>query len=150
METCFNEENIMRCLAEMKTQLLEMNPIKINEDISWIKSINCKSGVYIFLNKGTPYYVGESANVGKRMIDFTRTRNHTLRRRIGSKVFANEPGFEKASSTKGFSVEIERKITTWCCDNLEVVFLEVKFGRKELEEYLIDEFRTDQKSKRKP
>ncbi|MBU0905237.1 MAG: GIY-YIG nuclease family protein [Firmicutes bacterium] len=60
------------------------------------------AGVYFVWEDDTVIYVGESANIQKRMSDLQRTRNHTLRRKIGKELFSKHELYSEASSKDGY------------------------------------------------
>lgn len=84
-------------------------------------------------------YVGETGKISGRMRDMCDTRHHTVRRSIGSSLFPHVEGYEKASSKKKHPDHIEAMITKKML-GLEICAFPVKFGRKELEEYILEKY----------
>jgi len=85
-------------------------------------------------------YIGESGNLQKRHKDLFRTQNHTFRRSFGNELFKDKTivGNYVRNSREKFSPELETILTA---EMNSLLFIEypVFFGRKELEEYLIDQ-----------
>ena len=91
--------------------------------------------------EGEIRYVGETGNIYKRMKDLLKTYNHTFRRSLGKKHYSNEKDYFKASSSKKFSDRIEAELDDYMFKNCEVSFLDVRLGRKELEEFIQDKYK---------
>lgn len=62
------------------------------------------------------------------------TRNHTLRRSLGTRLFSDRVGFSKASSKQRFCDAIEAELNQYISTSLTLSFIPVELGRKELEE----------------
>ena len=90
--------------------------------------------VYIIRNDDEIVYVGETKNIRERMCNLKNTKNHSVRRNIGHKIFNNEPNFKKATAFNGFNPDKENRLNEWICKNLTISFVELDLGRKELEE----------------
>ncbi len=93
-------------------------------------------GVYCIWEGTKLRYVGETKDLYERMNHIKQTRHHTARRTVGRIYFNAEPGYEPASSKKAFPPHIEEKLDIYISLNLRISFIEVRFGRKELEEYV--------------
>lgn len=70
------------------------------------------------------------------MTDVLNTKNHTIRRNIGSTRFSEHPGFESASAFKSFPADIEVLLNEVIAKHLTLSYILVDLGRKELEERL--------------
>lgn len=127
----FNLENSL--INESKRQKIDLTK-------EWADNFPQSAGVYILREGDEIIYVGESGFLSGRMKDILDTRNHSLRRRIGSLNFSNVLGFEKASSRKKFIDEIELMIDNYLKEKMEISYLEVPLGRKELEERIIEKY----------
>jgi hypothetical protein len=101
---------------------------------AWASNFPSTPGVYIFWDKKTVIYVGETGNLKGRMKDMIDTRNHTLRRSLGKKLFSSSKGFQPATARLKFIDTIENMLNTHIKQNLTVCCLPVSLGRKELEE----------------
>lgn len=99
-------------------------------DRNWRSNIPKRPGVYVIrrarVRKG-PVYVGETSNLFERMRDLGSWRNHTFTRQI-----KNQNGFRKPT-----------RIRDHISKNYRVSFTVVSFGRKEVEESLVDYWHTD-------
>lgn len=91
---------------------------------TWALTIPDAPGVYVLweLSSGAPIYVGETASLAGRAADFGRYVNHSARRKLAAKFNLDR------------SRELE--ISTTIRDRYRLSFVELHFGRKELEEYL--------------
>lgn len=74
-----------------------------------------------------PVYVGETANLYERMKDLASWQNHTFTRKIKKR-----HRFRRPSQAREF-----------IRDHYRVTFIPVSFGRKEIEEHLVQHWRTD-------
>lgn len=72
------------------------------------------------------------------MTDILNTKNHSVRRNLGSTHYSQFPTYEKASSRKSFSDDIEKMLNDRISHNLTMSYILVNLGRKELEERLFD------------
>ena len=104
----------------------------------WTKQFEKLKGVYFIFEKGEMKYVGETGSLNGRMVDLLNTKNHTLRRSIGERLFFNETGYMKASSNQSFNPQIEKMLIKYIEENLTVSCLPIEIGRKEFEEWIIE------------
>lgn len=95
------------------------------------------AGVYFLWENASIIYVGESANIQKRMLDLQRTRNHTLRRKIGRELFSKHELYSEASSKDNYHKVIEDAINSYAIEKITVSYLPLVVGRKEVESYFI-------------
>jgi len=71
------------------------------------------------------------------MKDLIDTRNHTIRRTIGIKLYSSRPDYTKPSAKTRFCDVIEAELNSYISSNLTLSFIQVDLGRKELEEKFI-------------
>ena len=90
--------------------------------------------IYALFESEKLIYIGETGDLQKRMCDITRTVNHSFRKQIGHRKFMGE------KSSKKFLPEIEVLLDKYFDEELYITFIEVNFGRLEIETYLIDKF----------
>lgn len=128
-------------LAKLENELLHGNWQIVENSIGWAEQFQSVSGVYAVKEEGIICYVGESGNIKKRMQDLLDTRNHSLRRTIGSLRFAGKEGYEMATPSRKFPPQFEEELNRIFEDNFEVSAIEVPIGRKELEERLIEKLK---------
>ena len=124
-------------LLKLEHKLLiesERKPIELTRD--WANSFPNQSAVYLFREEGEICYVGESGSIRGRMNDVLNTKNHTVRRNLGSNHYSEHPSYEKATSKKSFADEIELMLNDRIKKHLTLSYIVVDLGRKELEERL--------------
>ena len=127
--------NTEQYLKNLKSQLLKdenFKPLLLTK--GWAKGIPSKPGVYALKNGNDLVYVGETGNLKGRMNDMMDSRHHTVRRTLGERNFSNHIKFFKATSKSKFDFEIEELLNNYMAANLQIAYLEVSLGRKELEE----------------
>lgn len=108
---------------------------------NWAEKFESVAGVYAVREEGEICYFGETGNIKKRMRDLLDTRNHSLRRTIGSAKFAGQKGYENATPSQKFPPIFEEELDRIFEDNFEVSAIAVPIGRKELEERLIEKYK---------
>lgn len=117
---------------EIERLLLSNKKIKFSFDKNWSNNFTKSAGLYGVFNKEELLYVGESASIKERMKEIKRTINHSFRKKLGKHLYNN------AILTKGkFDLEIEKLLNDFYLTNIYISFIEVEFGRKEIEEELI-------------
>lgn len=104
----------------------------------WAKQFDKLRGVYFIFEMDELKYVGETGSLKGRMSDLLNTRNHTLRRSIGERMFLKEKGYQKANSKQSYIPPIEKKLNDYIEANLSVSCLPLEIGRKEFEEWVIE------------
>jgi hypothetical protein len=104
----------------------------------WTRQFEKLKGVYFIFEKEDLKYVGETGSLNGRMGDLLNTKNHTLRRSIGERLFSKEKGYQKASSKQSYIPAIEKKLNDYMEANLSVSCMALEIGRKEFEEWAIE------------
>jgi hypothetical protein len=147
------ELDITQYLDWLKSKLLTQTtwqPVRLEYD--WIDEVPTEAGVYVFREEKEYIYVGESGSLRGRMNDMLNSQQHTLRRSLGKRLFSHRDDFEMATSKKKFPPTIEALLTAYINAHLEVVYLPVALGRKELEEWVDAdiklEYRLNKRAKR--
>jgi hypothetical protein len=102
-----------------------------------LKDLPDLPGIYAIFENQELIYVGESGCLKERIGDLFRTRNHSFRRSLGEERFSDFAGFERATTKRGFTPEIEAALTKLCGDCLSILIVPVAFGRKEIEEQFV-------------
>lgn len=123
-------------LDNLLNDLLNADRHEIVLTRTWATQFPNTPGVYIFRSGDTIIYAGETGSIRGRMKDIVDTRNHTLRRSIGTKLFSDRTDFTKASSKQRFCDAIEAELNKFISSSLTLSFIPVPLGRKELEEKL--------------
>jgi hypothetical protein len=124
--------NINRILSGTDNLLKTNTRIKFSFDRKWSDNFPSNAGVYAIFYNDQLFYIGESANLKERMKELKRTVNHSFRRKLGKFI---EPD---AVVVKGkFSPELELRLNQEYEMNISVSFIEVNFGRIEIENYLM-------------
>ncbi|GGF06415.1 GIY-YIG nuclease family protein [Flavobacterium limi] len=126
-------EEILDVLHLAQENLLRAERIKFEKCKHWRKNkIPNSPGVYALFEKDNKLlYIGESGNLQDRMNEINRTVNHSFRKQIG---FLRYNGVK---SSKKYDADIETKLDTYFAEELYVAFIEVYYGRLEIEEFII-------------
>ena len=143
------EQKLYELLIEAEKKLLEpARRIKLERTSEWRKKhLKNTSAIYVLFEKDKLVYVGETGNLLERMSDITRTYNHSFRKQVGAEKFGGK------KSSKKFSPEIEEKLDKYFDDEISLSFIEVNFGRLEIETYLVHTYQEqifNTEKKRKP
>lgn len=91
------------------------------------------AGVYALYFNDELIYIGETADLNKRMKDLKNTYNHTFRKKIGFHFFN-----DAQIIIRKFSETIETRLNLIFQNCISVSFIQVNFGRAEIENYLIN------------
>ena len=102
-------------------KLLEAGKRYTPFESGWNKTFPNHGGVYVLWKGKIPIYVGETSSIRSRMADLMRPVNHAFTKKTG------------ISSKVTCIVELRKYIT----ENYKLSFVEIDFGRSEVEEYLI-------------
>ena len=132
----YQEKNLYKVLIKAEKELFSSSKIKFERTIDWRKKyLKHTPAVYAIFENDKLIYIGETGDLLKRMSDITRTVNHSFRKQIGHRYFNG------IKSSKKFEEDIEIKLDKYFDDTLYIQFIEVNFGRSEIETYLIDKFK---------
>jgi hypothetical protein len=130
--TGLTDVNINEIYLRADSMLKASPQITFSFDRKWSDKFPSKAGVYAIFYNDQLFYIGESANLKERMKEIKRTVNHSFRRKLGKFI---EPD---ALIVKGkFSPELELRLNQEYEKNISVSFVEVNFGRIEIENYLM-------------
>lgn len=133
--TSQNEGEIINYLESAAAKLSSpVNAIPLTRKTSFPE----KPGIYCIFENNILIYAGETGSLKGRMKDIFRTMNHSFRRSLGKRQFAETPGVMSVSSKKNFPPEVELQLTEFMESNLLVKIMPVLIGRKEIEEKIID------------
>ncbi|WP_161531199.1 hypothetical protein [Riemerella anatipestifer] len=136
MKFNLSEVELYRILIDAEQTLFSLPKIKFERDIAWRKNYLIDSaGIYALFEKDDLIYIGETGNLIKRMSDITRTFNHTFRKQLGKKRFSGTILGGK------FDDNVEALLDNYFDNDLYVSFMEVNFGRLEIEDYLVDKYK---------
>jgi hypothetical protein len=142
------QQFVLDYLDKLHFELLRSNRHKIELTRSWASDFPSTPGIYIIRLGDTIIYAGETGSIRGRLKDMTDTRNHTLRRSIGVKLYSSRPDFTKPSSKSKFCDAIEAELNKYITSCMTLSFLPVDLGRKELEEKLIKMYSPEYNNKR--
>lgn len=132
----FDEIDLYKVLINAEKSLFNSQKIKFERTNHWRKKyLKNTPAVYAIFENDKLIYIGETGNLLKRMSDITRTVNHSFRKQIGHRLFSG------IKSSKKFEDDIEIKLDRYFDETLYIQFIEVNFGRLEIETYLIDKFK---------
>lgn len=136
--------NVLNYLTDLKDQLFsEDNWKKIELTRQWTSTVPSTAGVYAVKEGAEIVYVGETGNLKGRMNDLLDSRHHTIRRTIGKNLFSNNKDFIQATTKNKFPEKYEKLLNKHICENLKIAYLPVKLGRKELEEHIEQDIKTE-------
>ena len=129
--------NVEQYLLDLQTKLLHVdNWQRIILTRKWASQIPSVAGVYVLKQNDEIVYVGETGNLRGRMADILDSRNHTVRRTLGERLFSSHEGFKQANAKTKFPQHIEDLLNTYIGETMYLAYLNVPLGRKELEEVL--------------
>jgi len=133
MNYILQDKDLYATLADAERKLFSSERFKFEKSQMWrSNTIPNNSGVYaLFEERDKLLYVGETGNLRLRMNDINRTVNHSFRKQLGLSRFGG------IKSRKKFSEEIELQLDLFYMNNLHVSFIEVNFGRLEIETFII-------------
>ncbi|WJJ96511.1 GIY-YIG nuclease family protein [Algibacter luteus] len=126
-------EELLDTLHLAQEKLLRAERHKFIKSAEWRRNtIPDSPGIYALFEKNNKLlYIGESGNLRKRMSEINRTVNHSFRKQIGHQKFNG------IKTSKKFNDLVESKLDEYFNDELYVAFIEVFFGRLEIEAFLI-------------
>ena len=133
-------------LDQLKDKLLHKSNWKqLTLTREWTAGIPNLAGVYALKQTDSDnlVYVGETGSLRGRMKDLLDSGHHTVRRTIGERFYFEIEGFVKATSKVKFPDHIEILVNDHICTKLSIAYIEVKLGRKELEEFIQDSINID-------
>jgi len=120
-------------VVEAEKRLLNGTKIKFTFDKNWSNNFTTSAGVYAIFSNETLLYIGESASVKERMKEIKRTINHSFRRKLGKHLYGDAAILYKGK----YSLDIENALNEYYLQHIYVSFVEIEFGRIEIEEELI-------------
>lgn len=138
MKYLLNNNELNEILSTSERKLFRSEKLKFKKDKTWREnSIPSSPGVYA-LYEGTEklLYIGETGNLRARMNEINRTVNHSFRKQLGFARFAG------VKSRKKFDDEVEKKLDLFFDEDLYVSYIEVNFGRLEIETAIISNNQT--------
>jgi len=136
--------NVEKYLSDLKNNLLKVNNWKsISLNRQWTSNVPSKAGVYVIKEGEEIVYVGETGNLRGRMNDLLDSRHHTIRRTIGKNLFSEQEGFIQATTKTKFPEKFEILLNKYISNNLKIAYLSVKLGRKELEEFIEQDIKSE-------
>ncbi|RMA67709.1 GIY-YIG nuclease family protein [Ulvibacter antarcticus] len=141
-------KELLDILHLTQEKLLTAERIKFEKNIEWRrKMIPDGPGIYALFEKNNKLlYIGESGSLRERMGEINRTVNHSFRKQI------DHIRFNGVKSSKKYNSEVETKLDKFFDEEIYVSFVEVYFGRLEIEEFMISNhqmFLTNSFKKRK-
>ncbi len=112
------------------------NRKSVDLTLEWKNSFTEEPGAYVIFDGDKPVYIGEGANLRKRLNNLRQTRQHVLNWHLGRDLFSTRPDYNKANSRTKYSEAIERDLKQEM-QKLKVCVMPVSEGRKIVEDYLI-------------
>lgn len=130
------EKVIEEYLIGLEKNLLNVNikkPIVFSKE--WVNTFPDSAGVYILRRDDKICYVGEASSLRSRM--YKLTTKHVVRWKIAKNDFWEKHG---KFDSKNIPEEVKFAILELLSKDFELSFIEVPFGRKELEQRIIDKY----------
>lgn len=149
------KSTIDQYLEGLQTQLLSKDNWKqIVLSRNWARLAPNEAGVYALRRGEQLLYVGETGNLRGRMLDLLDSRQHSVRRTLGTRLYGDQEGFVKATANSKFPPQFEQLLNEYITSNLMIAYVIVPIGRKELEELVCKNMgdgthRLNKRSKRK-
>lgn len=131
-------KDLITVFNQAEKGLLFSKKIKFEKTKLWRNTfIPDHPGVYaLFEGKEGLLYIGETGNLKERMSDICRTVNHTFRKQLGHKRYG------AIKSRKKFDSDIEALLDIFFNESLHVAFIEVNYGRVEIETHLVTKYQS--------
>lgn len=120
-----------RQFERARIELLETNT-RFNYSRVTFTDFPNSPGVYAIFLFDELIYIGETSDIKSRMKDLKNTYNHTLRKKLGKSFFK-----DALIINQKFSEEIENRLNLIFQHGITISFIEVNFGRSEIENHLI-------------
>ncbi|MGB0864196.1 MAG: hypothetical protein ACPG19_08920 [Saprospiraceae bacterium] len=129
------QERIEVYLMKLEIELLSDDNRKVLDLTGeYFKQFPQNAGVYLLREEGKICFTSETNNLQSKIHELIDTKKHELRRRIGKDKFSHKEDYKEASKNRNYPSWLEKEINRLLVDNFEISILEVKLGRKELEE----------------
>jgi len=134
-----NQQQVDQYFATCEQFLLDVaNRIPITFDAPFKRVVPTGGSVYVFFINGVPFYVGETTSIRQRLGGHMRNpENHVMALKLARLLHDQIHGVGSAGSTRKFPEPHKQSTRAWIETNLQVAFLQMPIGRKELEELLI-------------
>lgn len=128
-------------IQEMEKMLFieEKKGILLTKD--WLEQFDVKAGVYALFEGDSICYIGETGCLKKRMRDMFDSRNHVIRRKLGSILFSDHKGYIKANASNKHDNQTEALIEDYMKAKMQLICLPILWGRKEFEEYITEKYK---------
>ncbi|ALM47820.1 hypothetical protein AMR72_02235 [Flavobacterium psychrophilum] len=133
----FSNQQVKTFIEAFEKELLAAPRHKIDFSNRWSNTVDKKAGVYFIFAKDVLVYIGETANLYKRMGEIGRTYNHSFRKKLGKRL---QPNAVILKEERTYSLELETLLTSYCNSNISVACKPLAFGRLEVESYLIHKY----------
>ena len=136
MNYILGNKELQDVLEMAEKNLLSSNRHKFHMSSKWrSQHIPDYPGIYaLFEGLDSLIYIGETGNLRERMNDICRTVNHTFRRQFAHKRYGVQ------NVKKKFDAETVLNLDNFFNDHLHMAFIEVNFGRVEIETYLVTKY----------
>jgi predicted MPP superfamily phosphohydrolase len=133
----FSPQQVQTFVNTFEAELLASPRHKIDLTTQWSKHLDKCAGVYFIFDNNVLVYIGETANLYKRMKEIGRTYNHSFRKKLGRKL---QPDAKIERGKYVYDTELETLLTAYCNTNISVACKPLAFGRLEVESYLIHKY----------
>ena len=114
----------MRSILESyESALFSARRLKPLASTSWASKVPSEAGVYIIWDRKKPIYVGQTSSLSARMNDLAKPINHTFSRKTCKALDIDEKCVHELAA----AISSKYKLS----------YVQVPFGRAEVEEYLV-------------
>ena len=98
-------------------------------------------GVCVIFEGDDPIYACAAENVAGKVRSLLRTPTSPLRKALGEELYSGVLGGFNADSKKVFSKEIESRLNFFMSQSMSVAVQPLGIGRKEVEEFIVRQYR---------
>lgn len=130
-----SSQQIQDIIDEVECALFTMSKIRFDFDRKWSSNFPAKAEIYAIFDKEELIYIGETANLKERMKEVKRTYNHSFNRKLGRHL--NKGAMIRNGK---FDTIIELGLNNYLQSNISFSYIELNFGRLEVESQLIHRF----------
>lgn len=129
----FNNQQVAEFVNAFEAELLAAPRYKIDFNNSWRNTVDNEAGVYFIFDNDVLAYIGETANLYKRMGEIGRTYNHSFRKKLGRKLQPEAKKLKVASRKLHFGdvqlLDNNKEYFTFKIDAAEVRIKKVKLSQ---------------------
>lgn len=130
------DDQVDNAITEIRYDLLHGERIKYKGEEKWHLQFKDQAGVYTVFKDDKPIYIGETANLRKRMRELNKTYNHPLKKKLGF-----ELDTKAKLETSKFGEATEKMLEEYYINHISVSQVVVTLGRSEIEAGIINSYK---------